>query len=704
MAMACYNSTGWLLMGATAVGEFANCLYVYEEAMWWNVSSSLLLSTDLNVSNNTAATHSWSNLTYNTTYEWYVNISDGADITTSSKWNFTTLISAPNITFNPSADANNTIYARNWSFINVTTSTAHYDTVYLEWNKSANESFQNQSGQNFWSNKTNNTDGTYYFRGLYNTTWGDWFYTDLRTVHLDTTAPFINITSPINASINYNLTEIHLNINATDTRLNDTWWNNGSSGASNLSYSAANNFTVIEGTNTWTAWANDTVGNQNTTNVTFFNFFNPAINPVSITDSLLQGNNKTVNITITTGTLSADYFWYNLTIYGNITNKSLFSNYTLSSTRLLVSNTSNKTVFFYEANTTAPNGTYKSTINVTREYDGYNSQLPITITINALSGNLVAVNTSSTWATTMYNDEIETYVLELNNTGNYNLTNCTTSIKYDPGRNNFAPFVGFNETGFNISVGVKKSIRATATNPSANVYADNYFFVECTATPTGGKDQLPTNEPRISITVNTRPSSPSTGGDGDGGVLSKCDFTLVPKEIMLDYDRTSVKIEFTNGEASTKLFTYRFDDEGNATPFLSIEGAPATIPAGATKEFFISVTDGSAFDLNGTLETDLIISSTDCLTEEYNVSIVQGSALSRRVIASKTALSKAVSWLKSEKIGDTSLVAVLAGGAGILVLGMALTGVAVWLSLFGGIGLTSLATVIYYIYTTGGAI
>ena len=58
---------------------------------------STLLNTNTSVSNGTAVTYEWSGLSVNTTYDWFVEATDGTDTTTSDTWNFTTLAENPDI-------------------------------------------------------------------------------------------------------------------------------------------------------------------------------------------------------------------------------------------------------------------------------------------------------------------------------------------------------------------------------------------------------------------------------------------------------------------------------------------------------------------------------------------------------------------------------------------------------------------------------
>ncbi len=83
------------------------------------------------------------------------------------------------------------------------------------------------------------------------------------TFTVDTTPPTITIVSPLNGS-SYSNATILVNISSDGVA---TWYNwNGS----NETYTAPLNITFVDGTNVLQVWSNDSVGNQNSTNATFF--------------------------------------------------------------------------------------------------------------------------------------------------------------------------------------------------------------------------------------------------------------------------------------------------------------------------------------------------------------------------------------------------------------------------------------------------
>ncbi|QEE16989.2 BspA family leucine-rich repeat surface protein [Promethearchaeum syntrophicum] len=92
------------------------------------------------------------------------------------------------------------------------------------------------------------------------------FFPPWGTENSDTTDPTIEITSPIDAAVYYNASQL-LNITAEDNIQIDNIWYNWD--GSNVTYNIPVSIIFNVGTNTINAWTNDTAGNVATTSVTF---------------------------------------------------------------------------------------------------------------------------------------------------------------------------------------------------------------------------------------------------------------------------------------------------------------------------------------------------------------------------------------------------------------------------------------------------
>jgi len=138
---------------------------------------------------------------------------------------------------------------------------------------------------------------------------------------VDTIAPAINITSPVN---NTNSTDNILDVKYTvsDANLESCWYSNDTY-AGNESLTCGDNITSVawaEGQHNVTIWANDTIGNKSSSSITFMiDTIAPAINitsPVNNTNSTENGLD--INYTVSDANLQS--CWYsNDTYSGNVT-------------------------------------------------------------------------------------------------------------------------------------------------------------------------------------------------------------------------------------------------------------------------------------------------------------------------------------------------------------------------------------------------
>ena len=190
----------------------------------------------------------------------------------------------------------------------------------------------------------------------------------VRTFTIDTTLPQINISYPVNQNFSYlvNLNNITLNTTITDTNLDTCWYEYNST---NTTFSCSsgvlseNNLT-INNESTIIVWANDTLGQENSStsnwNYDLFDFNNYTFNTI-ITESSLTtfiGNFQTGIAIIST------FLEYNNTNY-SVSIDSLGGNrYTLTSTLTTpsIDSDTNITWFFWvnNINATSQNQTVQS--------------------------------------------------------------------------------------------------------------------------------------------------------------------------------------------------------------------------------------------------------------------------------------------------------------------------------------------------------
>ncbi|RKY41342.1 MAG: hypothetical protein DRP85_06620, partial [Candidatus Makaraimicrobium thalassicum] len=241
----------------------------------------------------------------------------------------------PLIYYNPNTDANGS-YARNWIFINVSVEDENVDTVLLYWNGTA-EQFQSKAGNIYWSNKTGLSDGTYEFYAWVNDTVGNQNQTGVRKVTVDTTPPAISIASPENKT--YATDWVWANVSLSESGICNYTLDSGSLQPmqnSSSTYWYANVSGLSEGAHTITYYCNDSVGNQNSTSVTF------SVD-ITLPVVLLNSPQDSYNSSSSTVTFSCH-------VYDNIkiVNVSLYANFT-GSWQIVATNSSgvNNTDYYF---------------------------------------------------------------------------------------------------------------------------------------------------------------------------------------------------------------------------------------------------------------------------------------------------------------------------------------------------------------------
>ncbi|MBU3906818.1 MAG: hypothetical protein KKA64_01050 [Nanoarchaeota archaeon] len=136
------------------------------------------------------------------------------------------------------------------------------------------------------------------------------FNVSLGYTFVDSIVPNLTINSPLNQ--NYSTNSILVNISAKDDNLlQSIWWYNGTA---NVTYLNSSYYTFSQGSNTIIAYANDSVGNVNTTKVTFFvDSVAPdiaIINPETKTYGV--STNLPLNFSASDSGIGMQSCWYNL--------------------------------------------------------------------------------------------------------------------------------------------------------------------------------------------------------------------------------------------------------------------------------------------------------------------------------------------------------------------------------------------------------
>jgi len=173
------------------------------------------------------------------------------------------------------------------NFVTGTTPTGNYAIDYITANVTASDSsgidtviiyLYNSTGlydsvsnsTSFLYNFTSLPDDTYYLNATVNNTEAYMAVTETRTITLDSTPPSINITGPLNQSYSTNVSG--LNYTYIETNPDKCWYSLDGGLTNSSTQTCGTNWTgltSIEGSNNWTVYMNDTVGNENSTIVYF---------------------------------------------------------------------------------------------------------------------------------------------------------------------------------------------------------------------------------------------------------------------------------------------------------------------------------------------------------------------------------------------------------------------------------------------------
>ena len=146
------------------------------------------------------------------------------------------------------------------------------------------------------------------------------FFDNNYTFTVDTIYPNISILSPLNNSNTTN-SQINVNYTTSDARIGSCWWNNGGSNGSINCGTNISGVTWNEGINNVTIFVNDTVGNTNSSTVTFrLDTISPIINIYKPIPSEEFSSNFSVPLNFSSidsgvGTQSC---WYNLDLTTNL--------------------------------------------------------------------------------------------------------------------------------------------------------------------------------------------------------------------------------------------------------------------------------------------------------------------------------------------------------------------------------------------------
>ncbi len=275
----------------------------------------------------------------------------------------------PLIDYTTGTPANGSVLSQDFVFVNVTLTETNFQNITFRLYNSTdlvNETTYTTKILNI--NFTGLSDETYEFNVTIFDKTSNSNSTITRTVILDTGSPQITILHPQNTS--YDVVQTQLNYSVSDPTLDFCWYNTG--GSNSTPDSSCPNFTGLtssEGSNTWTVYANDSSGNENSSSVTFtVDLTSPNIDFVFPT----EGNGSS---------LTRNYIQVNVTASDSLTGLDTITIRLYNSTSL-VNETSNVTSPFFVNFTNLPDETYFFNATANDTVGNENNTLTRTATID----------------------------------------------------------------------------------------------------------------------------------------------------------------------------------------------------------------------------------------------------------------------------------------------------------------------------------
>lgn len=302
------------------------------------------------------------------------------------------------------------------------------------------------------TNFTGLTDGTYHFNATATDINGLKNYTETRFIDIDTTKPSINITAPI-GDLGYFLGILPLSLNYTinDTHISSCWFDYNNVNTT-LDCTKQNvTFTTYSGKTSLIVYANDTFGNINSYNVSWY--YSILDNGVTYTSPVIAGQSNTIigNFSFVNQPTNVT-LWYN----GSYTTPSV--------------------------NTDGVNYIFTSTVNAPVFSTDTNISFYYIFTANSVTSNSLIRNQTIQNVNLSTNCGAGTYLfMNITNYDEETLINMTGTVEYtvDLSNNNQNLYtINGSYTGSNIVICSNKNISATGAVFSLQLryYATSYLY------------------------------------------------------------------------------------------------------------------------------------------------------------------------------------------------------------------------------------
>ncbi len=254
---------------------------------------------------------------YDGIFHWFYRVVDSGGHVTNTQ-NRTIIIDnvTPLISFSSGTLANNTNISHNWIYANVSVTEVNPGnlTFYL-YNGTGGTHLVNKTSYIGLSKKyinwTKLADGVYYYKASETDLAGNYNVTSMRKIRLDTHAPVITTTFPVNNfAYGYNIT--HLNYTISDPLISQCWYNlNQTVNITIPCGSTGVSVFLSDGHYNWTIYANDTLGHLSYKMVSFLVDTHLPSVKIFYPQNLTYAHNVTqMNFSATAQSL--DSCWYSL--------------------------------------------------------------------------------------------------------------------------------------------------------------------------------------------------------------------------------------------------------------------------------------------------------------------------------------------------------------------------------------------------------
>jgi len=336
--------------------------YIYEEGMYWKLksfpSSPYIQINNTQIWNHTGEFNSTFSPNKTSDFASVLNtalngglcdcdgcVLDGTDCLLSTLFHSSTvgkiLYDAINIPYTPApfvtleSPSNNSYSPATKEFNCSATDEIQLNNItFYFWNSTGDLNLSNTIPLTGTSNSTtyemtfNSTDTFTWGCSATNNNSRSWWADDNWTINVDTTYPLISLIYPTNTS--YNTIQTQLNFSRSDTNLSGCWYSLDS-GVTNSSYDASClNITGLDsgqGSKTWTVYANDSVGNENSSSVTFFvDSILPSVN-IEHPHPQTYSYNESLELNYTVTDTNLESCWYKVV---NSTSDIIIDNTTLT--------------------------------------------------------------------------------------------------------------------------------------------------------------------------------------------------------------------------------------------------------------------------------------------------------------------------------------------------------------------------------------